>query len=62
MLVLTRKPSEKIYIGENITITVVRINRNQVRLGIEAPPNTSVLREELALRTDHSSAPAKVAT
>jgi carbon storage regulator len=47
MLVLSRKQSQKIVIGRDIRITVVRIDRNQVRLGIDAPPGIVVLREEL---------------
>lgn len=48
MLVLTRKQSEKIRIGNNITITVIRMKGKSVRLGIEAPNSISVLRGELA--------------
>jgi carbon storage regulator len=47
MLVLSRKLNEKIVIGGNITITVVKIDRNQVRLGIEAPNQIPVYREEI---------------
>jgi len=47
MLVLTRKQNEKIRIGENITITVIRMKGKGVRLGIEAPKNVNVLRGEL---------------
>lgn len=47
MLILSRKPNERIKIGGNIWITVVRLGRGQVRLGIEAPPNTNIVREEL---------------
>ncbi len=47
MLVLTRKQNEKIRIGENITITVVRMKGKSVRLGIEAPKSVNVLRGEL---------------
>jgi len=47
MLVLTRKQNEKIQIGDNITITVVRMKGKAVRLGIEAPRNVNVLRGEL---------------
>jgi carbon storage regulator len=48
MLVLSRKLGEKIVIGDNILITVVKIDRNQVRIGIEAPPDVLVYREEIA--------------
>ena len=48
MLVLTRKQNEKIRIGDNITITVVRMKGKSVRLGIEAPNDINVLRGELA--------------
>lgn len=47
MLVLSRKTSEKIRIGDNIVITVVRIEGNKVRIGIEAPPDVQIQREEL---------------
>jgi len=47
MLVLTRKQNEKIRIGDNITITVIRMKGKAVRLGIEAPKNINVLRGEL---------------
>jgi len=47
MLVLTRKQNEKIRIGDNITITVVRMKGKSVRLGIEAPNSVNVLRGEL---------------
>lgn len=47
MLVLGRKLGEKILIGDSITITVVDIDRGKVRLGIEAPRDTPILREEL---------------
>jgi carbon storage regulator len=48
MLVLSRKLGEKIIIGENITVTVVKIDRNQIRIGIEAPSDVPVYREEIA--------------
>ncbi len=47
MLVLSRKVGEKIWIGEKISITVVRISGGGVRIGIEAPPELPVVREEL---------------
>ena len=48
MLVLSRKLGEKIIIGDNIVVTVVKIDRNQIRLGIEAPQSVPVYREEIA--------------
>ena len=47
MLVLSRRPFEGIVIGSDIKITVVKIDRNQVRIGIEAPPDVMVVRDEL---------------
>jgi len=48
MLVLSRKLGEKIVIGDNILVTVVKIDRNQIRIGIEAPSDIPVYREEIA--------------
>jgi carbon storage regulator len=48
MLVLSRKLGEKIVIGDNIVVTVVKIDRNQIRIGIEAPSDVPVYREEIA--------------
>ncbi len=47
MLVLSRKTSERILIGDDITITIVRIGPNSVRIGIEAPKDMNIVREEL---------------
>ncbi len=47
MLVLTRKLMEKLYIGNDVCVTVVRLEGGQVRLGIEAPREISVVRAEL---------------
>ena len=47
MLVLTRKLMEKLYIGPDVCVTVVRLEGGQVRLGIEAPREISVVRAEL---------------
>ena len=47
MLVLSRKLGEKIYISDNIIVTIVDIRRGAVRLGIDAPHGVVVLREEL---------------
>src|SRR6516165_10127933 len=47
MLVLSRKLGEKIYINDNICITVVDIDRGKIRLGIEAPREVPIFRQEL---------------
>ena len=47
MLVLTRKVNESIRVGENITITITRIAGGAVKIGIEAPKDVRVLRDEL---------------
>ena len=47
MLVLSRKQSERIRLGRDIVVTVVRVAGDKVRLGIEAPPDVVVLRDEL---------------
>lgn len=47
MLVLTRKLMERLYIGDDVCITVVRLEGGQVRLGIEAPREVAVVRAEL---------------
>jgi len=47
MLVLSRKQGEKIIINENISITVVEIDRGKIRLGIEAPRDVPIFRQEL---------------
>ena len=47
MLVLSRKPMQSIMIGPDIKITIVKVERNQVRIGIEAPRELTILRDEL---------------
>ena len=48
MLVLSRKVGERILIGDKIAITVVKISHGGVRIGVEAPTELAVVREELA--------------
>ena len=50
MLVLTRRVNERIVIGENIVVTVLEVHGDQVRLGIDAPREIKVFREEVILR------------
>lgn len=47
MLVLSRKQNERIRVGESVVVTVVRVNGDKVRIGIEAPSTMKVLRDEL---------------
>lgn len=52
MLILSRKPSETICIGDEVTVTILGVNGNQVRLGVEAPRDVRVDREEIRRRKD----------
>ena len=52
MLVLSRKLGEKIYISDNICITIVDIDRGKIRLGIEAPRDVPIFRQELLERKE----------
>ena len=56
MLVLSRKVGERIWIGDEISITVVRITGGGVRLGIEAPTEMPVVREELKIKLEKAEA------
>lgn len=47
MLVLSRKPGESVYIGNNIEVKVVSISKDRVKLGFEAPKDISLIRGEL---------------
>jgi len=48
VLVVSRKIGERILIGDKIAVTIVKIGNGGVRIGIEAPPEMAILREELA--------------
>lgn len=50
MLVLTRKPGQSVYIGDDVKITLMEIKGNQVRVGIHAPPSVKIYREEIYLQ------------
>lgn len=60
MLVLSRKLNEKIIIDNEIVVTVVKIDRNQVRLGIEAPGHIPVYREEILPATHAARADSAI--
>ena len=49
MLVLNRKFGQKIHVGDDIILTIVRIDRNSIRIGIEAPADVPIRRDELAV-------------
>jgi carbon storage regulator len=49
MLILARRPGERVVIGEDILVTVMEVSASTVRLGIEAPRGVSIFREEIWL-------------
>ena len=59
MLILTRRLGETIRIGPDIVVTVLGVNGQQVRLGIEAPKHVTVHREEVYARIQHERKAAK---
>ena len=52
MLVLSRKPGEKLVIGNDVTLTVLAVHGGRISLGIEAPPSVRIVRGELRDRAD----------
>ena len=54
MLILTRKVGESVLIGDDISITVLSVRGNQVKLGVQAPKEVSVHREEIFQRIQQS--------
>lgn len=59
MLVLSRKESQRIRLGESIVVTVVRTGRDRVHLGIEAPTDVLILRDELTQNESVPQGPQK---
>lgn len=49
-LILARRPGEKLVINDDITITILEFNGNQIRIGIDAPKDVKVYREEVYMR------------
>ena len=64
MLILSRKVDEKIKIGDNITITLIEVRGDQVKIGVEAPKNVKVFRQEVfnAIQTENREAAANSQT
>ncbi|GHU42995.1 carbon storage regulator [Spirochaetia bacterium] len=60
MLILTRKTDEKIIIGDAITISIIEVRGDQVRIGVDAPKTVKVYREEVfeAIKTENKAAVA----
>ena len=61
MLVLSRKESERIMLGDSIVLTIVRVSGDRVRLGIEAPADMLILRTELDTEAKTAAVNSKVA-
>ena len=57
MLVLTRRVNERIVIGDDITVTVLEVHGDQVRIGIDAPRDVKVFREEVITRETREPRP-----
>ncbi len=57
MLVLTRRVNERIMIGDDVVVTVLEVRGDQVRIGIDAPRDVKVFREEVVLRDREAGAP-----
>ncbi|ACY96474.1 MULTISPECIES: carbon storage regulator CsrA [Thermomonospora] len=56
MLVLSRKPGERIMLGDDIVVQVLQISGNSVRIGVEAPRSLRVWREEVWVELDRKAA------
>jgi carbon storage regulator len=61
MLILTRRIGESLMIGDEVTMTVLGVKGNQVRLGVEAPKHVIVDRKEIRLRRDADKTFTRVA-
>ena len=61
MLVLSRKLGQSFHVGPEVRVTIVKIDRNSVRIGIDAPDDVSVQREEIAFEVpaDRSRVPTR---
>ena len=54
MLILSRRESERVHLGDDIILTIVRVNGDKVRIGVEAPSHIKILRTELELNLNDS--------
>ncbi len=56
MLVLSRKVQDEIFVGDNVKITILKVNRNSIRIGIEAPADVNIVRGELRQKESRDQA------
>lgn len=55
MLVLTRRPNQVLKIGDDIEITILNIYRNQIRIGVTAPKDVTIMREEAIVKKEKTA-------
>lgn len=60
MLILSRKPGESVYLGDDIKLTVISIRGQQIKLGLDVPEHVPVYREEIYLKVQTQNASALV--
>lgn len=60
MLALTRRKQERVFIGDNVIVTVMEIEGNKIRLGISAPRNVRIVREELMTEAEVAEVEAAI--
>ena len=62
MLILSRKVDEKIKIGNDITLTIIEVHGDMVKIGVEAPKNVKVFRQEVfeAIQSENKAAAAQI--
>ncbi len=61
MLILSRREAEKICLGDDIELTIVAVGNDKVRIGVKAPPNVRILRNELEVEEQTLSFPGAFA-
>ncbi len=59
MLILTRRVGETLMVGDEVTVTVLGVKGNQVRIGVNAPKDVAVHREEIYQRIQQEKAPGE---
>lgn len=59
MLILSRRESESICLGDDVVLTIVAVGKDKVRIGVQAPSGVRILRHELEVTCDDAAAPLK---